>query len=222
MVAILGLMTVPASVMLGFRHDPNAPAANFLFNIGLFVAYMTVHIVMLLPAFKKAVYGQPRSTQRERRVFILVSVITWVILYAVHKPVPGFAFAAPLWVQYVGACGVFLGFLMFYEGVTFGFIDAFIGMPGTELSHSADTSTPLMTEGSYARVRHPMYRGAVTYLLFSLLIHPHAGQLLFVVIIALGFVLFIPFEERGLLKARGDEYTVYMQTVRYRVFPGIW
>jgi protein-S-isoprenylcysteine O-methyltransferase Ste14 len=99
---------------------------------------------------------------------------------------------------------------------------AFMGTPGTELSHSADVSTPLMSEGSYASVRHPLYRGAVIYAFASLLIHPHAGQLLFAVLSALSFLLFIPFEEKGLIESRGDKYREYMSIVRYRVFRGIW
>ena len=111
---------------------------------------------------------------------------------------------------------------MFFEGATFGFLRAFMGTPGTDLSHSADSTTPLMTEGSYASVRHPMYRGAVTYAFASLLIHPHAGQFLFALMFSLSFVLFIPFEEKALVRARGEEYRSYMSVVRYRVFRGVW
>lgn len=220
--AFLGLMAVPASFVMGWRHDPAAPAANYLFNILAFVAWMSVHIIMLLPAFKKAVYGNASSTSRERRVYVAVSVITWILLYIFHKPMPGPAFEAAAWMQFLGISLVFLGFLMFFEGVSFDFLNAFMGTPGTELSHSSDASTPLMTEGSYARVRHPMYQGAVTYTSASLLIHPHSGQLLFALLIAMGFVLFIPFEERALIRARGEEYLAYMKAVPYRVIPGIW
>ena len=222
LVAMLGVMAVPATFIMGWRHDPAAPAVNYLFNLLGFAAFMAVHIIMLLPGFKKAVYGIANSTSGERRIYVSVSIITWVLLYAWHLPVPGPGFAAPAWLQFIGICGVFLGFLMFFEGATFGFLNQFMGTPGTELSHSADSASPLMTQGSYASVRHPMYRGAVTYSAFSLLIHPHAGQLLFMVIFALGFILFIPFEEKGLIRSRGEEYSAYMQVVRYRVFRGIW
>lgn len=220
--AILGVMAIPASFILGFRFAEDAAAINYLWNVLLFAAFMAVHIVMLLPAFKKAVYGQPSSMPFERRIYVSVSIITWILVYAYHLPVPGPGFAAPLWLEFVGVCGVFAGFLMFFEGATFGFLRAFMGTPGTELSHSADASTPLMTEGSYASVRHPMYRGAVTYAFASLLIHPHAGQLLFAVMFSLSFILFIPFEEKALIRSRGDEYRSYMSVVRYRVFRGIW
>ena len=221
-ITILGLMTVPAAFVMGWRYDADATAGNYLINLIAFAAWMAVHIIMLLPAFKKAVYGIAHSSSGERRIYVLVSIVTWLLLYALHKPVPGPALPEVFWIQFVGVCGVFYGFLMFFEGVTFTFLHAFMGVPGSELSHSADDATPLMVEGSYASVRHPMYRGAITYTVASLLIHPHAGQLLFVVLVALGFILFIPFEERALIKARGDEYLEYMKVVRYRIFPGIW
>ncbi len=67
-----------------------------------------------------------------------------------------------------------------------------------------------------------MYR-ALSFLAFSsLMIHPNAGQLLFAVMVALSFVGFIPFEERQLIKNRGDEYREYMEKTPYRIFQGIW
>jgi hypothetical protein len=49
-----------------------------------------------------------------------------------------------------------------------------------------------------------------------------AAQLAWAVAIALTFLLFIPIEERQLLRARGEEYQAYMTVTRYRVFRGIW
>jgi len=221
-ITFVGLMAVPAAFLMGWRYDPAAPAMNYLFNLIAFLIFMAIHIIMLLPGFKKLVYGTPYSTSVERRVYVMISIITWILLFAIHKPVPGPALPAIAWVQFLGICLVLLGFLMFFEGVTFEFLHAFMGTPGIDLSHTAEAVTPLMTEGSYASVRHPMYRGALTYTFASLLIHPHAGQLLFAVLVALGFILFIPFEEKALIRSRGEEYTAYMQTVRYRIIRGIW
>ena len=40
--------------------------------------------------------------------------------------------------------------------------------------------------------------------------------------IAVSFLGFIPFEERQLLTARGDEYRAYIAHTPYRVFRGVW
>jgi protein-S-isoprenylcysteine O-methyltransferase Ste14 len=95
-------------------------------------------------------------------------------------------------------------------------------VPGAELAHTAGAESPLMTEGSYAQVRHPMYRAAFFVALTSLLMHPNASQLLFAVMVSASFLVFIPFEEHQLLVARGDEYRAYMARTPYRVFRGIW
>ena len=162
-ITFVGLMAVPAAFLMGWRYDPAAPAMNYLFNLIAFLIFMAIHIIMLLPGFKKLVYGTPYSTSVERRVYVMISIITWILLFAIHKPVPGPALPAIAWVQFLGICLVLLGFLMFFEGVTFEFLHAFMGTPGIDLSHTAEAVTPLMTEGSYASVRHPMYRGALTY-----------------------------------------------------------
>jgi protein-S-isoprenylcysteine O-methyltransferase Ste14 len=221
-IALVGMMAVPAAFIMGWRYDSAAPAMNYLFNLIAFLVFMAIHVIMLLPSFKRLVYGSSQSSSAERRVYVMVSVVTWIILYVIHKPVPGPALPEIAWVQFLGICLVLLGILMFFEGVTFEFLNAFLGGPGIDLSHSADTVTPLMTEGSYASVRHPMYRGALTYTFASLLIHPQVCQLLFAVMVALGFILFIPFEEKALIRSRGDEYLTYMQAVRYRIIRGIW
>jgi len=115
---------------------------------------------------------------------------------------------------------VLLGVIPFFEFATIEGLGSLLGVPGRELSHA--TEAPLMTESPYASVRHPMYRDATLYMLASLLIHPNAGQLLFVIFGALGFLAFVPIEERQLMHARGEEYRSYMQVTRYRVFRGIW
>ena len=79
-----------------------------------------------------------------------------------------------------------------------------------------------MREGPYASVRHPMYRAAVLYAGASLVIHPNAAQFLFAVMIAASFVAFIPFEERQLLRYRGDEYRRYPAETPYRVLRGLY
>jgi len=110
----------------------------------------------------------------------------------------------------------------FYEFSTFENLGMFLGVPGAELAFSAGAETPLMTAGGYSRVRHPMYRAALVMNFASLLIHPNASQLFFAVLVTASFLLFIPFEEHQLLKARGDEYRAYQAATPYRVLRGVW
>ena len=220
--AYLGSMSVAASVIAGFRYDALAPVSTLKFNLLLYAVFAAVHIVMTMPAFKGAVYGNAQGTPAERRIYVAISIITWLAVYALHQPTAGFQFHSPEWLRFVGLCGALVSLFAFFEYATFAHMDMLLGVPGAELSHTVGAETPLMTEGSYAQVRHPMYRAMLFLCLSSLLIHPNSGQLLFTVLIAGTFVLFIPFEEYQLAKARGDAYRQYMKDVPYRVLKGIW
>jgi protein-S-isoprenylcysteine O-methyltransferase Ste14 len=220
--ACLGLMTFSASFLMGFRYAADAPASNLWRDIAVYAAFIAVHIVMTMPAFKQAVYGNPAGTPVERRLYIAITVVTWLLVYGLHLPVGGFGYASPPWLQYIGYCAVLLGFMGFFEFANFELLASMLGVPGAPLAYSVGSESPLMTTGAYAQVRHPMYRAAFFIAFCSLLIYPNAAQLLFAVLVAGSFLAFIPFEEHQLLKARGDEYRAYIARTPYRVFRGVW
>lgn len=218
----LGLMTVSAAFIMGFKHDSQAPFENLYFNIVLYAVFITIHILMTMPAFKRAVFRRPEGTPFERRIYITITVVTWLAVYYLHRPVPGLAYTSPFWLQFLGLCALLLAFVAFFEFATFENLGSLLGVPGSQLSHSTGAETPLLTEGPYASVRHPMYRALSVLTFSSLLIHANAGQLLFAVMVTASFLGFIPFEERQLINRRGDEYREYMKRTPYRVFRGIW
>jgi protein-S-isoprenylcysteine O-methyltransferase Ste14 len=220
--AHLGLMTVSAAVVLGFRRAAGAPAIHYLYDLLLYGAFIAVHLVMTRPAWKRLFTGNAEGTPAERRAYIAVAVMTWLAVYAFHWPVPGPAFAPAPWVQYLGLCGVFLGFFAFLEGATFQTTSGLLGVPGATMGYSHGAETPLMTGGSYASVRHPMYRGFLLMLVASLLVHPNAAQLFWGVMIGLTFVVFVPVEEAQLIAKRGEQYRLYMEQTRYRLIRGVW
>jgi len=218
----LGLMVVTASFIMGFRYAPEAPIGNLWFNIVLYLAFALVHIVMTMPAAKRIIFGNPAGTPIERRVYITTTVVTWVGLYWLHRPIGGFGYESPAWLQYFGLCALLLSQVSFYEFATFETLSSLVGMPGAPLAYSVGSETPLMTTGGYSQVRHPMYRAAFFTCFASLLIYPNASQLLFACLVTGSFFAFIPFEEHQLLKARGDQYRAYMAQTPYRIFRGVW
>jgi methanethiol S-methyltransferase len=220
--AHLGLMVVTASFLMGFRYASDAPLANLWFNLAVYAAFIAIHIVMTMPAFKRMVYGDAAGTPVERRIYIAVTVVTWVGLYWLHRPVGGFGWESPPWLEYIGVCAVLLAVVGFFEFATFDTLNSLLGVPGAPLAYSVGGETPLMTTGTYAQVRHPMYRAAFFLAFASLLIHPNASQLLFAALVAGSFIAFIPFEERQLLAARGEDYRAYMVQTPYRIFRGVW
>jgi protein-S-isoprenylcysteine O-methyltransferase Ste14 len=220
--SFLGLMTVWASFILGFRYDAEAPNRNIGFNLLIYGVFITVHIVLTIPAVKKAIYGARAGTLVERQIYVAITVVTWILVYWLHRPTGGFGWLAPFWLKYLGVCAYLLCLVGFFEFATFAGLTQLVGVPGSELSHSVGTETPLMMDGPYASVRHPMYRAAFFANACALMIHPNAAQLFWAILVAVSFVGFIPFEERQLLAARGDEYRAYCARTPYRIFPGIW
>jgi len=220
--AYFGLASIFGALLHGFRYDPGAPALNYLHDIALYGLWAGVHLVMTRAWFKQTVFGSPLSSAFERRIFIGVTVSTWLALLWFHRPVPGFALALPGWVRFAGNVGLVFAVITFFEGVTFAMLDGLLGVPGAAMTHSHGTETPLFTEGQYARVRHPMYRAALLGGVFSFLVHPTAAQLLWALMIGATFIAFIPVEEAQLLAARGDAYRTYMERTPWRLFRGVW
>lgn len=220
--AYLGLMSLSAAFFMGFRFWGGAPVENYYFNITIYIAFILIHLVMTRPWFKKILFGKAEGSMRERRVYIAITIITWGLVLYFHKEVPGPYYVLPSYAEFIGYSAMLVAVFAFFQGMTFDALNGFLGVPGGELSHSEGAETPLMTEGAYASVRHPMYRAFFFLTLSSLLVHPNAAQLFWAGLVVVSFLGFVPLEERYLLKARGDEYKEYMKATPYRVFKGIW
>lgn len=208
-------------MLYGFRHDTAAPAVNVFWVVGAYLLWAAVHLAMTRSWFKRAAYGS-ESSLFGRRVYIVVSIGTWLALIWWHPAVPGPSAHLPEALRFAGCAGFILSVLAFFEGTTFGMLDGLLAVPGAAMTHSHGAETPLLTEGQYARVRHPMYRAAVLAALCSLLLHPNAAQFLWCAMIGGTFVGFIPIEEHQLFQARGEAYRAYMQATQWRLFPGLW
>lgn len=216
------LFSVFASLIFGFRYDTAAPAANYVFDLLLYGAFIGPHLIMTRSWFKNAVWGTPYSTPRERRFYILVTALTWLALLWLHRPVPGVVVVLPEAARFAGTVVYLFGVLLFFQGITTAAIDGLLGVPGALSKYSHGPETPLMTEGPYAEVRHPMYRGVLLAGVGALIAHPNAGQLLWTLLFGSTFIAFIPVEEAQMIAARGDDYRRYMKQTPYRLFKGVW
>lgn len=220
--AYFGLMTLSASLVLGFRFDPAAPWYAYLVNIALYLAFIAPHLIMTRSWYKRAVWGNPAGSLRDRQFYIVTTVVSLLAVLYFHWPVPGPAFELPEFVRFAGVVGFLWSMLLFFQGSTLEALDGLVGMPTAAMQYSHGGETPLFTDGPYAQVRHPMYRALVLMGLCSLAIHPNAGQLLWTVMIGGSFLAFIPIEEAQLVAARGDEYRRYRKQTPYRLFRGVW
>jgi protein-S-isoprenylcysteine O-methyltransferase Ste14 len=216
-----GIASIFGSMLHGFRYYQTAATMNVFWVVAAYLLWVAVHLTMTRAWFKRAVYGSERSLVG-RRFYIVVSVGTWLALLWWHPALPGPSVDLPEVLRFVGCAAFVLSVLAFFEGTTFVMLDGLLAVPGAAMTHSHGGETPLLTEGQYARVRHPMYRAALLAALCSLLLHPNAAQVLWCTMIGATFVGFIPIEERQLLEARGDAYFAYAQVTRWRLFRGLW
>ncbi len=217
-----GLFSVFGSLLYGFRYNPAAQAGNYLINLMLYAVFVAPHLVMTRAWFKRALWGNPAGSPRERRVYISVTLLTWFVVLWFHQPLPGGALSLPTVLRFIGVIGFLMSFLMFFQGITFQAVDGLLGVPGSVSAYSHGLETPLFTEGAYAQVRHPMYRAVVLMGVSALIIHPNLAQVFWTAIIGVTFIGFIPAEEAQMIAARGDDYREYMRRVPYRLFRGIW
>ncbi len=220
--AYFGLFSLTGSVVFGFRFGAEAPALNYGFNVVLYGLFIVPQLILTRSRIKWWLWGNPAGHPRERRFYISLTIVTWMGVFILHRPVPGIALDLPAWTFFIGIVLFLIFFRMLFEGVTTPMIDGLLGVPGSVKAYSHGAETPLFTEGSYAQVRHPMYRAFFLIGLASLLIHPHTGQLLFVAMIGTTLIAFIPAEEAQIIQARGDDYREYRQQTPWRIIRGIW
>src|SRR5581483_437659 len=145
--------------------------------------------------FKQAVYGSPAGSTFERQVFITVTVVTWLAVLWFHRPVPGRVLHVPGPLRFAALVGFVLSVFASFEGKTFELLDGLLGVPGTAIMHYHGGETPLLTDGSYGKSRHAIFRAALLAGLCSISPDPHAAQVLWCLPIGGTFIAFSPVQE---------------------------
>ncbi len=78
----------------------------------------------------------------------------------------------------------------------------------------------LQTSGVYRCVRHPLYFGWVLAVFGAA--HMTGDRLAFAAITTVYLVVAVPWEERSLMRAFGEDYARYMREVKWRMIPFIY
>ena len=156
------------------------PAIGYLTNALLYAAFIAPHLLMARPWFKRAVWGTLADSTIERRAYVFVSIVLWLAVLALQWPLPGSAVpAGPTLtiLQFSGAAGLVGSMVLLRRCATFDMLDGLMSTPGCNEQFSHGAERPLMTDGPYAQVRHPMYCATVLIGLSSLALHPNTAQL---------------------------------------------
>jgi protein-S-isoprenylcysteine O-methyltransferase Ste14 len=85
---------------------------------------------------------------------------------------------------------------------------------------SSSGSGGLQTVGPYRLVRHPLYLGWMLAAFGAA--HMTGDRFAFAALTSLYLVIAVPWEERSLMAAFGDEYARYRRLVRWRIIPFVY
>jgi protein-S-isoprenylcysteine O-methyltransferase Ste14 len=99
-------------------------------------------------------------------------------------------------------------------GYAIVFSGAVLVADGWRKIHQARGKQQLMTDGVYARVRHPQYTGLFLIVFGEGVVHwPTIVSVIAFPIIVIAYTLLAQKEERQMIKEFGDEYREYQQRV---------
>ncbi len=196
----------------GIDSGPEGPLSVALaVNAALLLLFGLQHSVMARPAFK-AWLTRFVPGPMERSTYVLLTSLVLILLFWQWRPIP-----APVWeFQGIFQQPVLLG--LFFLGVgtvlysTF-LIDHFdlFGLRQVVLHYRGRPyeAKRFVTPSLYKWVRHPLYVGwLVTFWATPSM---SVGHLLFAGVMTAYVLLAIPYEERDLAHALGDEYRRYRE-----------
>ena len=207
LIAFVGdLPGVPRTV----DHGPMADRITaFIVDLGLIGLFGLQHTIMARQGFKRgwtAIVPKPV----ERSVYVLFASIALLILFAFWRPIP-----QPVWtVEHPLAVSVIwglfvLGWLIVLSSTflinhfeLFGLKQVYQNLRG------AAPSPPRFRQPFFYRlVRHPLYAGFI--IAFWATPEMTLGHMLFSVGMTIYILIAIPYEERDLVGALGDDYASY-------------
>lgn len=171
------------------------------------------------PALLQERLGPPVQTEQKGWDKILLSVFfaLWLALYVVAglDAVRFRTSEMPLLLEALGAIGIVFGLYVFHIVMEANTFAAPVVKIQTERNHH------VISTGPYARVRHPMYGGAIALILGTgLLLGSWCAVGLGIVLILMLAIRAVLEEET--LKRELDGYADYAARVRYRLVPGVW
>jgi protein-S-isoprenylcysteine O-methyltransferase Ste14 len=178
-------------------------------------AWLYVHDPALLAQRMAApVQREQAAWDRIFMICLIVVFVAWIVIMGLDA-VRFRASHVPVWLQGVGAAGILASQYVFWLVFRANSYAAPVVKVQTDRGHA------IATTGPYASVRHPMYAGAIPFLLGIPLLLGSWYGLALAPIFVLAFALRAVLEERT-LAAQLPAYAAYAARVRYRFVPLIW
>jgi protein-S-isoprenylcysteine O-methyltransferase Ste14 len=188
----------------------------FLVILVLLSFLITIYLIRNDPELlKRRMRGGPTAEKRvSQRVIMIFTSLGFIGLLVVPGLDSRFGWSTvPLAVVIAADALVVLGyyfiFLVFRQNTY------------TSATVEVAANQKVIDSGPYSLVRHPMYAGALLYLLGTpLALGSYWGVVPFIAVIP--FLIWRIFDEEKMLTRELEGYAEYKQRVRYRLVPGVW
>ena len=216
-VASLAYLVYFYGVVLGSPvGDASSLVSNTLIDAGLFTAFALHHSVFARAGIKQRLINVlPPAI--ERTVYVWVASALLFAVCVLWQPVRGVVYEIGGFWRAVLYGLQAIGVLLSIRGA--GVIDP-LELAGIRQTTAHPSRDALRVVGPFRVIRHPIYLGWMLMVFGAPTMT--ANRLLFASITSVYLILAIPWEEKSLVAAHGDQYRAYQQAVRWRVVPGLW
>ena len=180
-------------------------------DAALFSVFALHHSLFARDSAKRWLMRVPRDLQRSLYVYLASGLL--IVVFVAWQPIGGDLYRAGRLTALHVAVQI-AGVWVIARAVSK--IDP-LELAGIRPARSAE---PLQTSGPYRWVRHPMYLGWV----LAVFATPHVtgDRLTFAAVSTAYLIAAVPWEERSLVRAFGDDYIRYQRQVRWRMIPFIY
>jgi protein-S-isoprenylcysteine O-methyltransferase Ste14 len=199
-------------VVLG-RPNGDGGWPSLRFDLILFTIFALHHTIFARAGVKRALTALV-PPHLLRSVYVWIASVLLILVCLLWRPIGGELYDATGWRAVAHAAVQAAGLLLIVQSVR-----AIDPLELAGIRPPANTGG-LQMDGVYRLVRHPLYLGWILIVFGAA--HMTRDRLFFAAISSLYLVLAIPWEERSLVAAFGDEYSRYQRLVRWRVIPFLY
>ncbi len=181
---------------------------------------ITIYLYIKDPALLKERMKRPGADNTEGwdkywfYIFILL-FLSWFVIMPLDAMRFGWTAEFALWIKCVGG----ISFIPSFYFIFMSFAENTFLSPNVR--HQKEREHKLVDTGVYGMVRHPMYLGAIFWMIGGPLLVSSLYGLLFGFLSAFALMIRIVGEEKMLVKEL-DGYKAYRKKVKWRLFPLLW
>ena len=196
--------------------DTSRAVSHGLLDAVLFTGFALHHSLFARTGMKQRL-ARLLPAAVERTAYVWLASALLVAVCVLWQSVPGVVYRAEgVWRLLLYGVQVAGAFLTLRGAAVIDPLEL-AGIRQRSVTTSRDT---LHVGGPFRVVRHPIYFGWILMVFGAPTMT--VNRLIFGAISSAYLILAIPWEERSLVEAHGDQYRAYQRSVRWRVIPGLW